>query len=286
MASTDFPPSPVFGISSYTYPWSVGVGGNITAGLMTAPQLLEAAVSLGAKRLQLADNLPVHRLPASEWCSLVEAARSAEIQLELGIRGLTLGNLEIYLPLCVACGSPFLRVVIDSDGYQPATDEIIQIIKSVLPRFIEQKVILAIENHDRFRAWELVKIIQATNPDWVGICLDTANSLGADEGIYEVTEVLSHYTVNLHVKDYAIKRFPHAMGFEVTGRPAGMGQAPISWILEQLSQFSKCQSATLEVWSMPLETLEETIAQERQWAILGAVYLKNTLSARTFPKLK
>ncbi len=275
---------PIFGISSYAFPWAVGVGNSTPARPMSARHLLDAAIELEAGRLQLADNMPVHKLPAGEWNALVRAAQNADIQIELGIRGLTPENISTYLPLCADCASPFLRVVIDADGYEPDTDAIIQIIKAALPRFREQGVVLAIENHDRFRAGELVEIIRATDEDWVGICLDTANSLGADEGIYEVTEVLAPHTVNLHVKDYAISRFPHAMGFEVTGRPAGQGQTPISWILEKLSAYGKCQSATLEVWSMPLETLEETIEQERAWAKAGANYLKNILDARMLSK--
>ena len=273
----------LFGISSYTFPWSIGVAGSIPAQPLTAPQLLDTAIELGAERLQLADNLPVHKLPTEQWKSLVSAARSAGIQFELGIRGLTKENLNTYLPLCLDWGSPFLRVVIDSDKYEPSTRDIIQIIKAALPSFREQKVVLAIENHDRFRAETLAGIIEATDSDWVGICLDTANSIGADEGIYEVTRILAPYVVNLHVKDYAIRRLPHAMGFEVAGRPAGTGQAPVPWILNQLAVYGKCQSATLEVWSLPLETLERTVDQEKQWAQSGADYLKGLLAGRTVP---
>ena len=272
--------TPLFGLSSYTYPWSIDLAKSAQVQPIRAIQLLKSAEALGAKRLQLADNLPVDKLPRQEWDGLVSAARASQIQLELGIRGLTPENLETYLPLCADCQSPFLRVVIDAAGYEPPTDTIIEIICSALPQFKKQQVVLALENHDRFRAVELVKIIEATDADWVGICLDTANSLGADEGIYEVTETLAPYTVNLHVKDYAIRRFSHGMGFEVTGRPAGTGQAPIPWILERLAKFGNCQSATLEVWSMPLETAELTIAQEQQWAASGAEYLKSALAAR------
>ena len=277
--------TPLFGLSSYTYPWSIGLAKRAHIQPMQIVLLLEAAVALDAKRIQLADNFPVHELSRQAWNDLISEARASQIQLELGIRGLTRDNLEAYLSLCTDCQSPFLRVVIDAADYEPPTDTIIEIINSVLPQFRKQKILLALENHDRFRAGELVEIIRATDPDWVGICLDTANSLGADEGIYEVTETLAPYTVNLHVKDYAIRRFSHGMGFEVTGRPAGTGQAPIPWILERLAKFGNCQSATLEVWTMPLETAELTIVQEQQWAASGAEYLKSALAARQAEKI-
>ena len=101
-----------------------------------------------------------------------------------------------------------------------------RIIREVLPAYREAGIRLAIENHDRFRAHELVAIIAATDADYVGICLDTANSLGADEGIWEVARTLAPHTLNLHVKDYRIERLDHQMGFTVRGAPAGVRTNP------------------------------------------------------------
>lgn len=68
----------------------------------------------------------------------------------------------------------------------------------------------------------------------MGICLDSVNSMGAGEGIETIVEVLSPYTVNLHVKDFVVQRVYHMMGFVVEGRPAGQGMLPLEYLLEKL----------------------------------------------------
>ena len=267
-----------FGISSYAYAWSVGVPGYPPPAPMTATKLLATVERLGAQNLQLADNLPVHIMTDGGWRDLIDRAGRAGIQLELGLRGLTVDHLQRYLRLSQDCNATFLRVVIDAPGYAPGHDEIVRTIRRVLPHFIEAGVVLAIENHDRFRASELLDIIEATDPAWVGICLDTANSLGAGEDIYRVGELLIPSTVNLHVKDYCIARLNHNMGFTVTGTPAGEGQAPLAWLLRELSRTGRCRSATLETWSLPLETVAATTAREREWSAAGAAYLRSALT--------
>ncbi|WP_420458773.1 sugar phosphate isomerase/epimerase family protein [Neolewinella sp.] len=268
---------PVFGIGSYTFPWAVGVAGQGLPSSIGPDELLQLADSLGAVRLQLADNLPVHTLPEHRWQSVLTEAASRNIQIELGMRGLTEDRLLRYLSLATDCNSPFLRVVIDGPGYTPGHDEIIGTLRAVLPGFTRAGVCLAIENHDRFRAQELVDIIAATDSTMVGICLDTANSLGANESIYEVTRLLAPHTVNLHVKDYCIRRFDHQMGFTVEGRAAGDGQCPIAWLLAELAPYGKCQSAILETWSLPLDTIVASIAREQAWAERGATFLRGCL---------
>ena len=56
---------------------------------------------------------------------------------------------------------------------------------------------------------------------YVGICLDTVNSFGSLEGPEVVIETLAPYTVNLHIKDFDIRRTDHNMGFTIFGTPAG-----------------------------------------------------------------
>jgi sugar phosphate isomerase/epimerase len=273
-----------FGISSYSFTWAVGVSGQEQpASPMTAFELVKEARQLGATRLQLADNLPVDQLSADDWKKLLTEAAAAGIELELGIRGLLPDLLSTYLSLSRDCGAFFLRVVVDRGDFRPDLDQIIEIIQQILPEFRRAGIILAIENHDRLPAAELVQIIEATDPDWVGICLDTANSLGAGEGLREVTLQLAPYTVNLHYKDFRISRLSHQMGLVVNGAPAGEGQIPALWLLDLLREKSRCGSLTLEIWSPPLEDLAATIARERQWVQQSAVYLRELLASTYNP---
>jgi sugar phosphate isomerase/epimerase len=184
----------------------------------------------------------------------------------VGARGLTPERLARHLELAVFFRSPILRFVIDGPGHEPTLDETVRVIAPALPRLREAGVRLALENHDRLKAAEFREIVLRTDPEWVGICLDSVNSMGAGEGIAEVVAALAPHTLNLHLKDFAVERVPHKMGFVVTGRPAGQGQLGIPSLLHEIRSHGRCQSAILELWTPPASTLEETIAREAAWA--------------------
>ncbi|MDZ7604655.1 MAG: TIM barrel protein [Cyclobacteriaceae bacterium] len=103
--------------------------------------------------------------------------------------------------------------------------EIHAILRQIIPELEQSNIRLAIENHDRFKAREFREIIDKAYSSFVGICLDPANSLGADEGFETVFETLRPVTINFHLKDYTIRRKPHMMGFDIVGTPAGQGKA-------------------------------------------------------------
>ncbi len=269
----------VLGISSFTYGWSAGVNGS--QAYLSEQELVFQTVAFGLKCLQLGDNLPLHKIPAERLADLKNSIQSNGIRLEVGARKLTEDHLHRYIEIASYFKSPLLRFVIDGDNYEPDDKTIISILKNALPDLKKQKITLGIENHDRFKAMELSKIMETISDDHIGICLDTVNSIGAGEGLDEVTEVLAPFTVNLHIKDFTIRRFSHNMGFTVTGAPAGKGMLDLPSLMEKLEKFNRCQSAILEQWVIPEPQLEETIKKERQWADESIQYLKNQVYFKT-----
>jgi sugar phosphate isomerase/epimerase len=239
--------------------------------------LLHIAEEKHIRRLQLCDNLiePLHTLNEDTLDDIRLAALDFDIQIEIGMRRLTVQNLLNYLEIARFFNSPFLRIVIDDIDYRPSLDEVIDVIHKVIDDFKKNNIILSIENHDRFAVKSIIDIIEKTDRQYVGICLDTANSLGAGEGIKEVVTALAPYTVNLHVKDFKIKRVSHKMGFIVEGCAAGEGMLNIPYILEKLKPHHRCLSATLEVWSNPLSTVERTLKREAEWVDKSLRYLKD-----------
>lgn len=256
------------GLSSYTFPWAIGVAGFMPQKPMSIEDLLLETHRRGIDRLQLCDNISFEYIQEG-----IALAKSLNIQLEIGTRRLSTENLLAHLEICKQANSPFLRVVIDDADYHPNQAEVIEIIKTVLEEFRAAKVILAIENHDRFTVASLCEIIKQTDKNWVGICLDTANSIGAAEGIKEVVNGLAPHTVNLHCKDFTISRLSYKMGFVVEGCAAGQGMLDIPWVLEELKPYNRCISATLEVWSSPLDNIENTMLNEKQLVNQSLTYL-------------
>jgi sugar phosphate isomerase/epimerase len=265
------------GISSYTYTWAVGIPGSIPDDPLSICGLLEKAYVSGIKLVQIADNLPVEKLTKDELELLLDYSFEKGILLEMGGRGLTPEHTMKCLVAAQVIRSPILRMVIDSTGYEPAIAEIKGIIIDLLPEFNSRRIKLAIENHDRLKAREFAGIIDSIGSEWVGICLDSVNSMGAGEGFETVSDILIPYTINLHIKDFTIRRVSHKMGIIIEGAPAGKGLLNIPDLLFRTSQNGLCQSAILELWTPPEPEIESTVLKEEKWAQESINYLKNLI---------
>jgi sugar phosphate isomerase/epimerase len=265
------------GISSYTYTWGVGVPGSMPADPLSAFDLIGRASLSGLSLVQVADNLPLEFWSAEHLFDLYSYAEKKNISIEMGGRGLTPEHTIQCLKTAIALHSPILRMVIDGAGFEPDLKSVISIIKELQPEFESYKICLAIENHDRFKAREFEKIVQSIGSEWVGICLDSVNSMGAGEGFEEVSRILLPYTINLHIKDFTIRRVSHKMGIIIEGSPAGKGMLSIKDTVESLKNLNRCRSAILELWTPPEKDIEDTIMKEEKWADESIDYLKKLI---------
>jgi 3-oxoisoapionate decarboxylase len=252
------------GIGSYTYGWAVGTDGERPADPMGAPELIERARRFGVRVVQLCDNLPAETYEPASVAAIRRAADSAGIQVELGTRGCAPDHLRGMLGVARQLGSPVLRLVPDAPGDEPDVDEVVRRLRDVAPHIAG--VVIAIENHDRFKTTALLEIIRRVESRRLGICLDTVNSFGALEGPQVVVERLGPHVASLHLKDFAVRRVPHLQGFVVEGRPLGQGRLDVPWLLGRLAAFGRSPNAIVEHWVPPEATLEQTIAKEADWA--------------------
>lgn len=265
------------GIGTYTYTWSFGVPGYMPANPMSLNGLIDKAVEFKADCIQIADNFPLAEQPAEYLASTREYALNKRIGIELGGRGLTEENLERYIELAKFFSSPVLRMIIDRQEYRPDIDTVISVIRNVLHTLESNGIVLALENHDRLHSSVFRHIIEKIGHTHAAICLDCVNSMGIGEGIETVLDNLAPYTVNLHVKDFIVKRVSHNMGLVVEGCPAGKGFLNLPGLLQKLSVFKKCRSAILELWTPPDETLTKTLEREESWANESILYMNKII---------
>ena len=265
------------GIGSYTYTWAIGVPGYPPADPVDAIGLLHKAAQLGVGLVQFADNLPLDRLSRAELDRFQQAASELGTSIEVGTRGIAPDCLRVYLALAERLGSPIVRVVVDTADHHPSEPEIVASLRAVMPDYERAGVCLAIENHDRFQARTLTRLLEQIDSPSVGICLDTVNSFGALEGPETVLAELGPWVVNLHIKDFEIVRPDHKMGFVVNGRPAGQGRLDIPWLLATLHGLGRDPNAILELWTPPQEHLAATIALEDRWAAASVEYMRGLI---------
>jgi len=267
------------GISSYTYVWAVAVPGyRPPREPLTAAGLLARAAELGVRVVQIADNLPLDRMSSGEIAELATMAREHGLQIEVGTCGIEPKHLRPCLKLAVQLQSPLLRVVIDTDVCQPSLNEVVASLKELLPEFAAANVRLAIENHDRFPARTLAEIVEHCYSPFLGICLDTANSLGCGEDVHTVLNVLRPHIINVHIKDFRVVRLTHKKGFVVEGCPAGQGVLDIPALIAELRKLQRELSVVLELWPAPEATIEQSIAKEEAWARESIAYLRQFIS--------
>jgi sugar phosphate isomerase/epimerase len=267
------------GISSYAYPWAIGVPGYpAPARRMTPLGLLDRAVALGVRTVQFADYMPLHDLSETQLDILRLQADERRLEIELGTSGIERVQLIRYLEIAVRLRAKLLRTVTDTATHRPSPSEAVHLLGSIVPELVRRGVTLALENHDRFTAPTLRRIVDDVGSPFVAICLDTANSLGCSEGPDLVLETLGPRTRCLHVKDYTIRRLPHRFGFIIEGAAAGRGNLDLPRWLTRLREMGSDVGVILEQWPSPEPTIEATIEKEAEWAQQSVAYLRQLVS--------
>jgi sugar phosphate isomerase/epimerase len=266
------------GIGSWTYGWAVGVPGYETpAQPLDSFALVERACSLSVDVVQIADNLPVDLLKPDAIERLAETARRACVTLELGTRGLETKRLAAYLDLAGRLNASLVRTLIPGEmTFAEAEDAI----RGSMAAYERAGVTLAIENYEKHPAAELAQLVARLRSVRLGICLDTVNSLGRIETPDEACALLVPFAVNVHVKDFAIKRVPSMMGYAIEGRPAGQGQLDIPALIADARGNGRDPNIIIEQWTPFQGDVERTIALEADWAQQSVLYLRSVMAAR------
>jgi 3-oxoisoapionate decarboxylase len=268
------------GISSFTFPWAIGGIDDDHPVAMTAFELLEKAHALGADVLQIADNLPIAGLSNDELGKLRARADGLGVSLEVGTRGITTSNIDRFLEIATLLGSPILRIVIDTKEHEPTLDEINSLLAPFADRFRNLNIKLAIENHDRLTCAQFNEIIDRLGDDWVGICLDTVNSLGAVEAPNTVVPALAPRAINVHMKDFEIVRSNGQMGFTVQGTALGQGRLDVQGVISSVGGSKRDITSVIELWTPRQASYEETVALEESWATQSVKFLRASIGLK------
>ena len=76
------------GVSTWAYGWAIGVPGYPPAKPMDILSFARRAAELGVGLVQIADNLPLHRLPPVELDAFEAEVKRLGLSVELGTRGI------------------------------------------------------------------------------------------------------------------------------------------------------------------------------------------------------
>jgi len=269
------------GIGSYTYGWSSGTyGNNLSQGTdfqyLTAYDLINRAVVADVPVVQICVKPDLAAISINELATLREYAVDNNKTIEVGTVGSDPNHLLDFLKIAEMLGANLVRTIFT--GASPDLAEERTQIAKIADQYAEKQVYLAIENHEASSYLDLEALCKDMDNEYIGVCLDTVNSLGRGEGIREVTEALMPYTKCLHVKDFTVIRHKSDMELTITGASAGEGKLDIPAHLAMLSNYRPDASVILEQWTPLQETLNTTVELQERWAEDGITYLKTCLA--------
>ena len=268
-----------FGISSWSYPWSIGVAKGLQpVKKMSAIELVQRAIDLDVSLVQIADNLPLEQLDITELEELVNFTRKNQIQIEVGTKGIEVEHLLHFLQIAQKLESPILRTLPALFGKKAIWDEVRKNITAVLPEFEKAGITIVLENTEAFHVQEYVDIIKSINHPNFKLCVDLANALGIMEGPEYVMDQMLPHCGNYHFKDVYVERSETLMGFTVYGAPSGKGQLSLPLVLEKLEALNLNPSVIIELWPPLQNSIEETIQLEHNWVEESIKYVRKTLN--------
>ena len=251
------------GAGSYTYSWwaiQQQEQGASPKEIIFA--LVDKVYATGLRVIQICDNVPLEELSESQLIALGKRCVALGMELQVGTRGVARAHMEHMLELANLCGAKLVRTMLaDLQGKNASIVEGIENLRSVLPRYEAEGVVIGLENHDRHSTGELTGLLRAVNSPMLGVCVDTVNSFAAIETPDQVIHALMPFAKNLHLKDFRVRRVNRGMGFVIEGTPVGDGALN----LQLLRQAPESIAAIIEFWPPEQESLEKTVQMEDAW---------------------
>jgi sugar phosphate isomerase/epimerase len=276
------------GISTWTLPWATGVNGYPRPSTpLDAIGLMSVAEENGVSVVQLADNLQIDKLNESDLDQIAAHADSTGLVLQVGMRTADLQDLQRHIGIAARLGANVVRTVLG--GKKCGRDELLETqasLRQLLPDLERHEISLALENNEAFRASEFAEIVGAIESPFVGICLDTANSLGIPETLETVVDALASQTIMLHAKDYDIQRIDTRMGFSVEGRALGDGCVDFEYVVSRLREHAADGCACIiEHWPPFDGDITSSIKREKEWLTRSLIFARSLVEpVRHFPR--
>jgi sugar phosphate isomerase/epimerase len=252
------------------YRWAVGTPNFQPPRPLRLAEMVKDVAGLGCSLLQIADSNELVAMSKAELKGLLDLATNHGVRLQLGTTGATAARLDAYLAMAIELRSDIVRLVLYSPDIDPAPSLFRDTLAAAAPAYAAAGVTIAVENYFLQASEDLAALMDQVNSPAVGVCLDTANSIIAQEWPMETVSILAPYARNVHVKDYRLIPHPDGTGGHVVGAPFGEGRLDIEALRGALRQIDRDGMAViLEQWCPRGADEESTIQLETSWRQQG-----------------
>lgn len=113
------------------------------------------------------------------------------------------------------------------------------------PLLKRHRLRMAVENHKDWLVPELLETVRKFSSEWIGVCVDTGNSIALMEDAMKVIEAYAPFAVSIHLKDMAFANDKD--GFLLAEVPLGRGYLSISRIVQILRKANPAVRLNLEM---------------------------------------
>lgn len=204
------------------------------------------------------------------------SAESAEMYVE-GIIGLPKDEADTErfadeLNTAAACGAKVVRTVMlsgrryetfaDAESFRRFAKESFHRLELAKPVVERLEIQLAVENHKDWRVEEMLDILRRIDCPFVGVCLDTGNSIALLEEPHEVVDAYAPLAFTTHFKDMALKECED--GFLLSEVPLGTGYLDLARIVRSVR--AKKPDIRLNLEMITRDPLRVPCLDEKYWA--------------------
>ncbi len=255
------------GIDSYSFHLNMGFYEYHPSKPMSNLEFLDTAYSMGAQGVMLLNLSDEERNSEASLMKLVQKANDLELYLEFGSNGTDPKRLAEDLHLAHKLGAQVLKSTIKkidrrsgSSFLEKQIREMVNDLQKVKTLARKLNIRIAMENHGELRAPEWIYLLSLVKSEYIGMCLDTGNSLTLMEDPLLTAEVLAPFAYTTHFKDCFLYGTEYGAAIDHVG--LGKGILPLREILDIVKRRAPDPNINLEVVSAPRKTEEETLRSE------------------------
>jgi len=240
---------------SYGFHWRAAKEKNAGAKFSDALEFLEYAHQLGAGGVQVAIGAKDAEFARRIKAKADERGMYFEAQFSLPANESDVARFENDIRLAREAGATLFRTAClggrryetfkSADEFREFREKSWNSLALAEPILRRQRLRVAIENHKDWLVPELLSILQRISSEWVGICVDTGNSIALLEDAMAVVEALAPFAFSTHLKDMAVQEA--ADGFFLSEVPLGDGFLDLKRMIEILERANPALQLNLEM---------------------------------------
>jgi sugar phosphate isomerase/epimerase len=175
------------------------------------------------------------------------------------------------------CGAAILRTVLmngrryevfdNNEAFLEFLKQGKQALAWAKPIVEKAEIRLAVENHKDLQTTELLDVLKKLDSPFVGVCLDTGNSIALLETPNQTAEMLAPHAFTTHIKDMGVEEY--ADGFLLSEVPLGTGFLDLPKIVATLRKAKPEIHLNLEM--ITRDPLKIPCLSAKYWATLDDV---------------